>query len=93
MTCPRNIPGILVPIVLAFLISCSSTTNRNLEEMIEIKHNWTFSEKGKEQWMEAAVPGCVHTDLIRNGLIEDPFYRLNEHDVQTGVSATSLHPV
>ena len=50
--------------------------------MIEINHNWTFSEKGKEKWMEAAVPGCVHTDLIRNGLIEDPFYRLNEHDVQ-----------
>lgn len=50
--------------------------------MIEIKHKWTFSEEGKDQWMEAAVPGCVHSDLIRNGLIEDPFYRLNEHDVQ-----------
>ncbi len=50
--------------------------------MIEIKHNWTFSEMGKDQWMEAAVPGCVHTDLIRNGIIEDPFFRLNEHDVQ-----------
>ena len=50
--------------------------------MIEIKHNWTLSEMGKDQWMEAAVPGCVHTDLIRNGLIGDPFFRLNEHDVQ-----------
>ncbi len=50
--------------------------------MIEINENWSFSEKGKNQWMEAVVPGCVHTDLIRNGIIEDPFFRLNEHEVQ-----------
>jgi len=50
--------------------------------MIEIKENWTFCENNNGQWMEAAVPGCVHSDLIRNGVIEDPFYRLNEHEVQ-----------
>ncbi len=50
--------------------------------MIEVKQNWTFHEKGKKKRMEAVVPGCVHTDLIRNGIIEDPFFRLNEHDVQ-----------
>ncbi len=78
----RPIFGISAALSLALLLSCSSTTKRNLQEMIEIKHNWTFSEKGKDQWLEAAVPGCVHTDLIQNGQIEDPFYRLNEHDVQ-----------
>jgi len=44
--------------------------------MIEVKQNWTFHEKGKKKRMEAVVPGCVHTDLIRNGIIEDPFFRL-----------------
>ena len=28
------------------------------------------------------MPGTVHTDLLANGKIEDPFYRLNEHDLQ-----------
>ncbi|MFO7669200.1 MAG: glycoside hydrolase family 2 protein [Bacteroidales bacterium] len=67
---------------LVILFSCSNTSVKNHEEMIEINQNWSFSEKGKNQWMEAVVPGCVHTDLIRNGIIEDPFFRLNEHDVQ-----------
>lgn len=26
----------------------------------------------------AVVPGCIHTDLMENGLIEDPYYRDNE---------------
>ncbi len=28
------------------------------------------------------MPGCVHTDLLANGVIKDPFYRLNEKDQQ-----------
>lgn len=30
--------------------------------------------------MEAQVPGCVHLDLQRAGVIPDPFYRLQERD-------------
>ena len=30
----------------------------------------------------AKVPGTIHTDLMYNGIIEDPFYRLNESKVQ-----------
>ncbi len=51
-------------------------------EATEIQDNWTFHEYGKTELLEAVVPGCIHTDLIRNNVIEDPFYRLNEHDVQ-----------
>ncbi len=35
-----------------------------------------------QQWMAATVPGTVHTDLMANRIIPDPFYRTNEHDVQ-----------
>ncbi len=35
-----------------------------------------------QQWMPASVPGTVHTDLLAVGRIPDPFYRLNEHEVQ-----------
>ena len=48
----------------------------------EISSEWTFQQADKEEWLPATVPGCVQTDLMKNGKIEDPFYRLNEHDVQ-----------
>ena len=34
------------------------------------------------QWMKATVPGTVHTDLLANERIPDPFYRMNENQVQ-----------
>ncbi|HTY58909.1 MAG TPA: glycoside hydrolase family 2 protein, partial [Bacteroidota bacterium] len=34
------------------------------------------------RWHDGAVPGTVHTDLMACGLIGDPFYRLQENDVQ-----------
>ncbi|CAN5341664.1 glycoside hydrolase family 2 TIM barrel-domain containing protein [soil metagenome] len=39
---------------------------------------WTFRQRGKSEWHPANVPGCVHTDLQRNGLIPDPFWGDNE---------------
>src|SRR6266403_2734742 len=43
---------------------------------------WQFREVGKDTWYSASVPGCVHTDLLNNKLIEDPFYRDNEKKLQ-----------
>ena len=34
------------------------------------------------RWMNAEVPGTVHTDLMANRIIPDPFYRMNENDVR-----------
>ncbi len=28
-------------------------------------------------WLTARVPGCVHSDLLANGTIEDPYYEMN----------------
>ena len=47
-----------------------------------LTENWQFCEQGTSHWLPAKVPGCIHTDLIENGVIEDPFYRLNESKVQ-----------
>jgi len=33
-------------------------------------------------WLGAKVPGCVHLDLMAAGAIRDPYYGLNEMDVQ-----------
>jgi beta-mannosidase len=43
---------------------------------------WQFREAGKDKWYPATVPGCVHTDLLNNKLIDDPFYRDNEQKLQ-----------
>ncbi|MEK4472421.1 glycoside hydrolase family 2 protein [Paenibacillus sp. FSL R7-0048] len=43
---------------------------------------WEFRGCGDEEWLPATVPGTVHTDLLKNGKISDPFYGTNEHDLQ-----------
>jgi beta-mannosidase len=49
---------------------------------IILDDGWQFREAGKDVWRTARVPGCVHTDLLANKLIEDPFYRDNEPKLQ-----------
>ena len=50
--------------------------------------DWQFRAVGNtdkpdvQQWHAAQVPGVVHTDLLRNGLIPDPFDRDNEFHLQ-----------
>ncbi|WP_221802033.1 beta-mannosidase [Paenibacillus typhae] len=44
--------------------------------------DWEFRACGEEKWFPAVVPGTVHTDLLRNGLIPKPFYGKNEHELQ-----------
>lgn len=48
----------------------------------EIKSGWMFRQADSSKWYPATVPGCVHTDLLDNSLIKDPFYRTNEKDLQ-----------
>ena len=37
-----------------------------------------LSEGGEKNWLPAHVPGHVHTDLMKAGVIGDPFYRMQE---------------
>ena len=43
---------------------------------------WQLTRAGEADRIPARVPGCVHADLLSAGVIEDPFYRDNEDDVQ-----------
>ncbi len=43
---------------------------------------WTFHHPDSGRDFPAQVPGCIHTDLLRNGLIPDPFWGANELDLQ-----------
>lgn len=45
--------------------------------------SWKFRDATKKSaWHAAVVPGCVHRDLHRQGLIPDPFFGTNELDLQ-----------
>lgn len=54
-----------------------------------LNDGWEFAEKSwttpeakfgywRLEWMKADVPGHVHLDLVHNGVIADPYERLNE---------------
>jgi beta-mannosidase len=49
---------------------------------IDLSPNWQFSEVGTNSWLPAKVPGCVHTDLLNNSKIEDPYFGNNEQKLQ-----------
>jgi len=60
----------------------SLTTKQREKVVVELNEKWQFREAGTQLWCDAVVPGCVHTDLLNNKLIEDPFYRDNESRLQ-----------
>ena len=57
----------VLPLLLA---ACSSKL-----DTVELT-DWQFEYNG--QWYPATVPGFIHTDLMANGLIPDPYYGTNE---------------
>jgi beta-mannosidase len=74
----KRSPMYFLFVCLAF-VACRRSPN--LHQLL-LKQNWKFKAVDDSTWMPATVPGSVHTDLMDNGIIEDPFYRLNELDVQ-----------
>ncbi|WP_029192646.1 beta-mannosidase [Paenibacillus harenae] len=53
-----------------------------MRETLPLLSDWKFKACEEKEWLPAVVPGCVHTDLLKNGVIKDPFYATNEHDLQ-----------
>ena len=65
---------------------------KRLNNRINLTGGWKFSVSQKTykselipnenirpgNWFEAEVPGTIHTDLLNNGLIDNPFYSDNE---------------
>jgi beta-mannosidase len=53
------------------------TSYRNLSS-----ENWLFNKQGETKKHIATIPGTVHTDLLANQLIPDPFFGANEKQLQ-----------
>ena len=61
------------------------TIKIKMTNRFDLKDNWQFKINSKlsnknnfKKWRNAAVPGTVHTDLLKNKLIDEPFYDDNE---------------
>ncbi len=68
--------AILALIVAICCSAASAATQRTLHD------GWRFRQGNSEIWHPAQVPGNTHLDLMRERIIDDPFFRLNERAVQ-----------
>jgi len=48
----------------------------------DLNGEWSLKRADQDELLPAQVPGCVHTDLLAAGKIDDPFYRDNEDRIQ-----------
>ena len=68
-------------LIILITVLSGATLGQSLQKR-NINKNWTFKQFEDSIWLKANVPGNVHTDLLTNDLIENPYYRLNEENVQ-----------
>lgn len=66
--------------ILLLICCCKTSVAAPLQK--EINEGWKFRQGRLTNWYPATVPGVIHTDLLANDIIEDPFYRLNERGQQ-----------
>lgn len=71
-----------IRIILFLLATLTYTGVAGTPLKTELNSGWRFKQWRLNNWYPATVPGVIHTDLIANKIIEDPFFRLNERSVQ-----------
>ena len=64
------------------IIIISSIIVHGQTATFELNQNWQFRKLHENNWHKASVPGTVHTDLLANKLIPDPYFSINESKLQ-----------
>ena len=67
---------------LFLLILITSCSKIEPSKSYLINSNWEFLNNSDSTYYKATVPGVIHTDLLANNLIEDPFLETNELKLQ-----------
>ncbi len=73
---------ILFAITILSFTMCDNTIKTETVKNIPINNNWQFRQVGTLNWKKANVPGCIHTDLLNNKLIPNPYFADNEKKLQ-----------
>jgi beta-mannosidase len=76
MSAPFKLIFFLLILINSFL-AFGQTSYRDLST-----ENWTFNKQNDSKKLPAFIPGTVHTDLLQNHQIPDPFFGQNEKDLQ-----------
>lgn len=63
-------------------VFAASVDGEKVPAELDLDGVWQFKAVDEQEWLDAYVPGSVHSDLLRAGRIPDPFYRDNELKVQ-----------
>src|SRR6266498_3626682 len=66
---------------ILFLLILRGTASM-AQHRVPLNAGWQFKKAGENSWNEARVPGSVHTDLLNNKLIPEPFAGNNEKTLQ-----------
>jgi beta-mannosidase len=69
-------------ISLAPVLRAAEPSSVNLDSGWQFRAVANADEAAVKEWHPAQVPGVVHTDLLRNNLIPDPFDKDNEFHLQ-----------
>ena len=67
---------------LSWLFILTFVVSKGQQLSVQPLADWQFKSKGSTTWYKAQVPGTIHTDLLNNQLIPDPFYGTNEQHLQ-----------
>ena len=70
--------------IIVILITCLPLFAKGQETAVTVTldKGWKFTKAKEQNWRPATVPGTVHTDLLDNKQIPEPFYRKNEKELQ-----------
>ncbi|XP_033016272.1 beta-mannosidase isoform X3 [Lacerta agilis] len=73
-------PGCALSVLLLLVASWrgGSTAPLAPPEVHSLQGSWRLSNGNGSLVLGGDVPGCVHTALLRHGLIQDPYYRFND---------------
>lgn len=69
-------------IYLVIFVTAGYTIMAQVPVIQKLHSGWKFKQQRLNNWYPATVPGTVHTDLMNNKIIEDPYFRLNERGIQ-----------
>lgn len=67
-------------LLIISVLGCNKPKDMPID--LELGKDWKFKNIQDSIWLKARVPGTVHTDLLSNQLINDPFVGNNEADLQ-----------
>lgn len=68
--------------ILSSILLILAQTSFAQYRVTELNEGWQFRNMKENTWYPATVPGTIHTDLLANQRIPDPFYRDNETKLQ-----------